>query len=94
MNEIRLSKGLYVNFTIWGGEDLGNDHNFLYRFLFSLLSAQIYLPFLGIIKDNEVNTETSRPSNMMIYYALGVISVLAVGVILYSIHRSRNPKEE
>jgi hypothetical protein len=49
---------------------------------------------MGIIKDNEVNTETSRPSNMMTYYALGVISVLAVGVILYSIHRSRNPKEE
>jgi hypothetical protein len=31
---------------------------------------------------------------MMTYYALGVFSVLAVGVILYSIHRSRNPKEE
>ena len=49
---------------------------------------------LGIIKDNDINTETSRPSNMMTYYALGIISVLAVGVILYSIHRSKTPKEE
>ena len=46
------------------------------------------------IKDNDISTETSRQSNMMTYYALGVISVLAVGVILYSIQRSRNPKEE
>jgi hypothetical protein len=60
----------------------------------SLLSTTEQAKILGIIKDNEVNTETSRPSNMMIYYALGVVSVLAVGVILYSIHRSRNPKEE
>ena len=60
----------------------------------SLLSTTEQAKILGIIKDNEVNTETSRPSNMMIYYALGVMSVLAVGVILYSIHRSRNPKEE
>jgi hypothetical protein len=60
----------------------------------SLLSTTEQAKILGIIKDSEVNTETSRPSNMMIYYALGVISVLAVGVILYSIHRSRNPKEE
>ena len=60
----------------------------------SLLSTTEQAKILGIIKDSEVNTETSRPSNMMIYYALGIISVLAVGVILYSIHRSRNPKEE
>ena len=60
----------------------------------SLLSTTEQAKILGIIKDSEVNTETSRPSNMMIYYALGVISVLAVGVILYSIHRSKTPKEE
>lgn len=60
----------------------------------SLLSTTEQAKILGIIEDNEVNTETSRPSNMMIYYALGIISALAVGVILYSIHRSRNPKEE
>jgi hypothetical protein len=60
----------------------------------SLLSTTKQAKILGIIEDNEVNTETSRPSNMMIYYALGIISALAVGVILYSIHRSRNPKEE
>lgn len=60
----------------------------------SLLTTTEQAKILGIIKDNEVNTETSRPSNMVVYYALGVISVLAVGVILYSIHRNRNPKEE
>lgn len=60
----------------------------------SLLSTTEQAKILGIIKDNDVSTETSRPSNMMIYYALGVFSVLAVGVILYSIHRSRNHKEE
>ena len=60
----------------------------------SLLSTTEQAKILGIIKDNDVNTETSRPSNMITYYALGVISVLVVGVILYSIHRSRNPKEE
>lgn len=60
----------------------------------SLLTTTEQAKILGIIKDSEVNTETSRPSNMVVYYALGVISVLAVGVILYSIHRSRNPKEE
>ena len=48
----------------------------------SLLSTTEQAKILGIIKDNEVNTETSRQSNMMNYYALGVISVLAVGVIL------------
>ena len=60
----------------------------------SLLTTTEQAKILGIIKDNEVNSETSRPRNMVVYYALGVISVLAVGVILYSIHRSRNPKEE
>ena len=60
----------------------------------SLLSTTEQAKILGIIKDNDVSTETSRPSNMMTYYALGIISVLAVGVILYSIHRSKTPKEE
>jgi hypothetical protein len=60
----------------------------------SLLSTTEQAKILGIIKDNDVNTEKSRPSNMMTYYALGIISVLAVGVILYSIHRSKTPKEE
>ena len=60
----------------------------------SLLSTTEQAKILGILKDNDVSTETSRQSNMMTYYALGVISVLAVGVILYSIHRSKTPKEE
>jgi len=60
----------------------------------SLLTTTEQAKILGIFKDSEVNTETSRPSNMMTYYALGIISVLAVGVILYSIHRSKTPKEE
>jgi hypothetical protein len=60
----------------------------------SLLSTTEQAKILGIIKDNDINTETSRPSNMMTYYALGIISVLAVGIILYSIHRSKTPKEE
>ena len=60
----------------------------------SLLSTTEQAKILGILKDNDISTETSRQSNMMTYYALGVISVLAVGVILYSIQRSRNPKEE
>lgn len=60
----------------------------------SLLTTTEQAKILGILKDNDVSKETSRPSNMMIYYALGVISVLVIGVILYSIHRSRNPKEE
>jgi hypothetical protein len=60
----------------------------------SLLSTTEQAKILGILKDNDINTETSRPSNMMTYYALGIISVLAVGIILYSIHRSKTPKEE
>jgi len=39
----------------------------------SLLSTTEQAKILGIIKDNDVSTETSRPSNMMTYYALGVI---------------------
>ena len=47
----------------------------------SLLSTTEQAKILGILKDNDVSTETSRQSNMMTYYALGVISVLAVGVL-------------
>ena len=49
---------------------------------------------IGIIKDNEVYSDSSKPNYAMLYFALGAISVLAVFVILYNIHRSRNPKEE
>ncbi|MDA9875390.1 hypothetical protein N9D29_05235 [Flavobacteriaceae bacterium] len=49
---------------------------------------------MGIIKDNEVYSDSSKPNYAMLYFALGAISVLAVFVILYNIHRSRNPKEE
>ncbi|CAI8241126.1 MAG: Uncharacterised protein [Flavobacteriaceae bacterium] len=49
---------------------------------------------MGIIKDNEVYSNSSKPNYAIVYFALGAISVLAVGVILYNIHRSRNPKEE
>ena len=49
---------------------------------------------MGIIKDNEVHGDNSRSNDVMVYFALGAISVLAVGVILYSIHRSKTPKEE
>ena len=48
---------------------------------------------MGIIKDNEVYSDSSKPNYAMLYFALGAISVLAVFVILYNIHRSRNPKE-
>ena len=49
---------------------------------------------MGIIKDNEVYSDSLKPNYAMLYFALGVISVLAVSVMLYNIHRSRNPKEE
>ena len=49
---------------------------------------------MGIIKDNEVYSDSSKPNYAMLYFALGAISVIAVSVILYNIHRSRNPKEE
>ena len=49
---------------------------------------------MGIIKDNEIHSDSSNPNYAMVYFALGAISVLAVGVVLYSIQRSRNPKEE
>jgi len=49
---------------------------------------------IGIIKDNEVYSDSSKPNYAMLYFALGAISVLAVAVILYNFHRNRNPKEE
>ena len=49
---------------------------------------------MGIIKDNEIHSDGSKPNYAMVYFALGAISALAVGVILYSIQRSRNLKEE
>ena len=49
---------------------------------------------MGIIKDNEVHGDSSRPNDVMVYFALVAISVLAVAVILYNFHRNRNPKEE
>lgn len=49
---------------------------------------------MGIIKDKEVDSDSSKPNYAMIYFALGVISVLAVAVILNNIHWNRNPEEE
>jgi len=49
---------------------------------------------MGIIKDNEVYSDSSKPNFAMLYFSLGVISVIAVSVILFNINRSRNPKEE
>jgi len=49
---------------------------------------------MGIFKDNEVYSDSSKSNYAMVYFALGAISVLAVSFILYSIQRSRNPKEE
>lgn len=49
---------------------------------------------LGILKDKEIPTETSRPNRAIIYFALGAISALTVAAILYSVHRDRNRKEE
>ena len=49
---------------------------------------------MGIIKDNEVYSNSSKPNYTLVYFSLGVISVIAVSVILLNINRSRNPKEE
>ena len=49
---------------------------------------------MGIIKDNEVYSNSSKPNYAMVYFSLGVISVIAVSVILFNINRSINPKEE
>jgi hypothetical protein len=60
------------------------------RLRISIQQAKI----MGIIKDNEVHGDNSRSNDVMVYFALGAISVLAVAVILYNFHRNRNPKEE
>ena len=60
------------------------------RLRISTQQAQI----MGIIKDNEVYSDSSKPNYAMLYFSLGVISVIAVSVILFNINRSRNPKEE
>lgn len=49
---------------------------------------------LGILKDKEIPGQTSRPNRAIIYFAVGVISALAVAAILYNVHRDRNRKEE
>lgn len=49
---------------------------------------------LGILDDMEIPSETSRPNRAIIYFAVGVISALAVAAILYNVHRDRNRKEE
>ena len=60
------------------------------RLRISTQQAQI----MGIIKNNEVYSDSSKPNYALVYFSLGVISVIAVSFILYSIQRSRNPKEE
>ena len=49
---------------------------------------------MGIIKDNEIHSDSSRSNDVMVYFALGAISVLALVVIINNIHWNRNPKEE
>lgn len=48
---------------------------------------------MGVIKDNEVYSDSSKPNYALVYFSLGAISVLAVSVILYNIQRSRNTEE-
>ena len=60
------------------------------RLRISTQQAQI----MGIIKNNEVYSDSSKPNYALVYFSLGAISVLAVSVILLNINRSRNPKEE
>ena len=60
------------------------------RLRISTQQAQI----MGIIKNNEVYSDSSKPNYALVYFSLGVISVIAVSVILFNINRSRNPKEE
>ena len=56
----------------------------------TLEQAQI----MGIIKDNEVYSDSSKPNYAMVYFALGAISVLALVVIINNIQWNRNPEEE
>jgi len=48
---------------------------------------------MGIIKDNEINSDSSKPNYTLVYFSLGVISVIALSIILFNINRSRNSKE-
>jgi hypothetical protein len=58
-----------------------------------LRSSTQQAKIMGIIKDNEVYSDSSKPNYALVYFSLGAISVLAVSVILYNIHRSRNNEE-
>ena len=49
---------------------------------------------MGIIKDNEVYSDSSKPNYAMVYFALGAISVLALVVVINNIQWNRNPEEE
>lgn len=49
---------------------------------------------MGIIKDNEVYSNSSKPNYAIVYFALGAISVLALVVIINNIQWNRNPEEE
>ena len=49
---------------------------------------------MGIIKNNEVYSDSSKPNYALVYFSLGVISVLALVVIINNIHWNRNPEEE
>ena len=49
---------------------------------------------MGIIKDNEIHSDGSKPNYAMFYFTLGASSVLALVVIVNNIHWIRNPKEE
>ena len=58
-----------------------------------LRSSTQQAKIMGIIKDNEVYSDSSKPNYALVYFSLGAISVLAVSVILYNIQRSRNLEE-
>jgi hypothetical protein len=58
-----------------------------------LRSSTQQAKIMGIIKDNEVYSDSSKPNYALVYFSLGAISALAVSVILYNIHKSRNPEE-
>lgn len=60
------------------------------RLRISAQQAQI----MGIIKNNEVYSDSSKPNYALVYFSLGVISVLALVVIINNIHWNRNPEEE
>lgn len=49
---------------------------------------------MGIIKDNEVYSDSSKPNYALVYFSLGAISVLALVVIINNIQWNRNPEEE